>query len=246
MRRLVQWIWQRGIVSTFMAGLVAVLPVVITFGIMNWVATWIHDAIGEGSVIGRALRAIGLKFATNDAFATTIGWLLVIAGIWGVGVVIRWTATDRVLQWFHKTMKRIPLIKSVYGPVQQVVAMFAERDDSEMAGMSVVYCRFGSPESAGLLGLLASPESFQFEGEPCNMIYFPSAPVPMTGYTLFVPTCNVLPVEMDVEALMQVYLSLGVMAGSAVPAKYQPKHPQTKAASRDDSAPDAGKQHPAD
>ena len=37
MTRAVRWLWKRGIVSTFLAGLFALLPIVITVGMMAWV-----------------------------------------------------------------------------------------------------------------------------------------------------------------------------------------------------------------
>ena len=36
MRQSLTWFWQRGILSTFLAGLFALLPIVITLGIMAW------------------------------------------------------------------------------------------------------------------------------------------------------------------------------------------------------------------
>ena len=37
MVRAARWLWKTGILSTFLAGLFAVLPIVITVGIMAWV-----------------------------------------------------------------------------------------------------------------------------------------------------------------------------------------------------------------
>ena len=36
MRRALRWFWKTGMLSTFLAGLFAVLPIVITVGIMAW------------------------------------------------------------------------------------------------------------------------------------------------------------------------------------------------------------------
>jgi uncharacterized membrane protein len=42
------------------------------------------------------------------------------------------------------------------------------------------------------------------------MVYIPTSPVPMTGGLLFVPVDSIRPVDMSVESLMSIYLSMGV------------------------------------
>ena len=43
----------------FLAGLLAVLPAVLTIGIVVWVAGFVHRLIGRGTVIGNGLHRLG-------------------------------------------------------------------------------------------------------------------------------------------------------------------------------------------
>ncbi|NNE00784.1 MAG: DUF502 domain-containing protein [Pirellulaceae bacterium] len=217
MRHFLLTLWKRGFIGTFLTGLFALLPLVVTLWIMNWVAGMLRSVIGPESILGQALRSIGLHFAANQWIATAIGWLFVIACIWLVGLLVSGTARYRWQEWFDGTFKKIPIVKSVYGPVKQVVEMFAKQDESAVTGMQVVHYSVGDNEAAGFLGLLPSKEVYRFQDQDCHIVYLPSAPMPMTGFNMFVPVDRVRIVAMSVEELMQIYFSLGVMTTSVVP-----------------------------
>ncbi|QDT05340.1 hypothetical protein K227x_37400 [Rubripirellula lacrimiformis] len=218
MQKFLLTLWRRGFIGTFLTGLFALLPLVVTLWIMNWVAGMLRGIVGPESLLGQGLRSIGLHFAANQWLATAIGWVFVIAAIWLVGLVVSGTARYRLQEWIDGTFKKIPVVKSVYGPVKQVVEMFSKQDESAMTGMKVVHCYVGEDESAGFLGLLPSTDVYRFQEKDCHIIYLPSAPMPMTGFNMFIPVDHVQVVDMGVEDLMQIYFSLGVMTSSVVPA----------------------------
>ena len=218
MRKFLLTLWNRGFIGTFLTGLFALLPLVITLWIMNWVAGTLRGVVGPESVLGRGLHTIGLRFAANQYVATAIGWIFVVGAIWLVGLLVKGSARYRWQEWFDGTFRKIPVVKSVYGPVKQVVELFSKQDDSAVSGMQVVYCYMGDDESTGFLGLLPSTDVYRFKNKECHVVYLPSAPVPMTGFNMFIPVEHVEVVDMGVEDLMQVYFSLGVMTSSVVPA----------------------------
>ena len=85
---------------------------------------------------------------------------------------------------------------------------------------TVVYCEFGLQHGGGFLALLSSDKVYKFGGHDCYIVYIPTSPIPMSGGIVFVPLAGVQKVEMEVEHLMQIYLSLGVMSEAVVPDKY--------------------------
>ena len=220
MKRAVSWLLERGLVQTFLTGLFALLPLVLTLALMSWVGTWLSMHIGPESTAGQLLRRIGLRFVTNEAFATIAGWALVILAIWLVGLVIRATAKLKLQKLFDNVMNHIPIVRSFYRPLSQVVDLFKKHDPDEMRNLSVVFCTFGDQQSGGFLGLRASPKRFRFRDRECFVVYIPTSPVPMSGGIVFVPTDCVQEVDMGFDELMQIYLSLGVAAGSVVPERY--------------------------
>ena len=222
MTRVVTWVWNRGIVSTFLTGFFTILPIAITLGIMGWMGGKLQQWLGPDSAAGKGLRAVGLRFVTNETVATLIGWMIILGALWLVGAFIKSTAKYKLEEVFEAAITRIPIIKSIYRPVAQVVDLFRRDGQAEMQGMRVVYCTFGEEHGAGFLGLRASESIYRFGARDCYVVYIPTSPLPMSGGIVFVPVEAARTIEMDVEDLMQVYLSLGIMASHVVPAQYNP------------------------
>lgn len=212
--------WRRRVVATFLTGVIVLLPLAVTLAVMGWVGIQIRNAVGPGTFLGDFLRRIGLQFVTDPVVAVGVGWVLVLLAVWFFGLLVQWTAQARWEEAIDGVMRRIPVIRSVYGPVAQVVSLVSRTDANEMKSMKVVYVEFGD-EAAGMLGLLASPQTFRFRQRDCFVVYIPTSPVPMSGGIVFVPRERCHPVEMSVEQLMQIYFSLGVMAEKAVPESYR-------------------------
>jgi uncharacterized membrane protein len=220
MKRVLQWIWQKGFVSTFMAGFFVILPIVITIGIMGWVGALLKTWLGPNSLLGSILQRVGLNYVSNDTLASVIGWVIVLAVIWIVGAIVKSAARYRVENFVHEKLNQVPVVSSIYGPVAKVVGMLKRDEEADMRAMSVVYCEFGMQHGGGFLALLSSEKVYRFSGRDAHIVYIPTSPIPMSGGIVFVPVEAVKPVDMEVEHLMQIYLSLGVMSDAVVPEQY--------------------------
>jgi uncharacterized membrane protein len=174
------------------------------------------------------LRDVGLRFVMDHTIATLIGWALVLIVLWVVGIVIKSTAKYKLAETFDRVISRVPIVSSIFGPVSQVVDMLRQDDPSRVQGMKVVYCAFGQTYGGGCLGLLASEQTYRFGTRTCYVIYIPTAPIPMSGGVVFAPVEDVYPIDMDVEALFQICVSLGVMTSRVMPEHYA-SGPQTSA-----------------
>ena len=226
MRRLVNWIWSHGILSTFLTGLFAILPLVLTVGIVVWVVGFIRGFVGPETMIGNQIERLG--GAPPDGTTATLvqyvfGWAIVLAGIWAFGALLRTTLKNRIESAFSAVIERIPIVSSVYSTANQLVGMVRKSDSSELSGMSAVYCTFGQPEGTGLLALMTTPDVYRFAGRDCHIVYLPTSPVPMTGGILFVPVDDCHVVDMTAEEVMRVYFSLGILAAQVVPQGNQIK-----------------------
>jgi uncharacterized membrane protein len=195
----------------FLAGLLAVLPAVLTIGIVVWVAGFIHRYIGRGTLFGKALQSLGLNFVTNEMAAYAMGWIVVLLGIFGLGLIIEMGARRFLQQLLDAAASRVPLVGSIYGTSKQLVAMFDRKNESELKAMSVVWCFFGD-DGAAILALMPTSQVFQVEGRSYNALIIPTAPVPFGGALMFMPVEVVKPAEISVDALMSIYVSMGITA----------------------------------
>ena len=213
MRRYLNWFWQKGILSTFLAGLFALLPIVITVGIMVWAGGLLRDWLGTESFVGRALSQLGLRFVTDPTVASVLSWVAVLLAIWLLGVLLKSVGKKRIENAFHAAMERIPLINVLYRPVAQVVDMLQRDPTDNLQGMNVVYY-------ACFLGLLASDQVYRFKGQACKVVYVPTSPLPMSGAVVFIAANSVQKVDMKVDDLMKIYFSIGVLSSKVIPDQY--------------------------
>ncbi len=223
MKGFARWIWERGIVGTFLTGLFAILPIAMTAAIIGWVGGKLWVTVEPGTVLGSALRRMGLEpLVDNPTVALIIGGAFVVVAIWALGLLIKSTARHRLDDAFHALVNRIPIVNTIYKPVSQVVGLLKGDDKSDMKGMAVVYCVFGTEGGCGFLGLQASAATYRIGEKDCRLVYVPTSPVPMSGGLLFVPSDAVTTVDMTVDDVMKIYFSLGVLSSQVIPEQYQP------------------------
>lgn len=210
MHRLVTGFWKR-MVAYFLAGLFTILPLVITIAVIGWVASLIQGLIGEDTVVGGWLESMGAIYAAeNETIAYMMGCVLVLAAIFILGVIVQMGFRKLLDKLISPIIRSIPIAGSVYGAATQIIELLEKKDESELKGMSVVYCVFGQENGMGLLALLPTPDRYPINGRDYNIVYIPTSPIPMTGGLLFVPVESVQVVDMSVESLMSIYLSMGV------------------------------------
>jgi uncharacterized membrane protein len=230
MIRAVRWFWRTGLLSTFLAGLFAVLPIVITIGIMAWVGGVLRTWLGPESLVGQALLRMGLRLVTDATVASILGWGLVLLAIWLLGALLKSVGKRRLEISFHAAIERIPLVNVLYRPIAAVVEMLQRDPVDKLQGMKVVYCALGSAGGAGFLGLLVSDHVYRFNGQACHVVYVPTSPLPMSGAVIFAAADSVHRVNMQVDELMKICFSIGVMASKVIPEQYvvQPHSPELR------------------
>jgi uncharacterized membrane protein len=220
MRRAFGWFWKTGMLSTFLTGLFGLLPIVITVGVMAWVGGLLKEWLGAESSVGEALRQLGLQFVTDPIVATVLGWVAVLLAIWLLGALLKSVGKKRIEKAFAGAVERIPLVNVLYRPVAQVIDLLQRERTDTIQGMSVVYCAFGGEGGAGFLGLLVSDQLYRFNGRACHIVYVPTSPLPLSGVVVFAAADSVHRVDMQVDGLMKIYLSIGVMSSKVIPDQY--------------------------
>ena len=209
-----RYAWEKGVASAFLAGLFVLLPVILTFLIIEWIVARLRGALGPGSVLDDLLTSGGssLTGPGHQILAFWLGLAVALVGVWALGVLAKAQARRKLDTWIDALFSRVPLVRSIYKPVSQVVRMLNTDNKDEFKGMSVVMCRFGGDGGAEVLALLTTPEVFIVDGKRRQLVYLPTSPIPMSGGLVFVPEDSVSAVPgMDADDLMKIYFSLGAL-----------------------------------
>jgi uncharacterized membrane protein len=209
----------KSISGFFIAGVLAILPVVITVAIIAWAGNLVNQFLGPQTMFGGALRRLGLTFATGATSAYIVGAILVLAFIFVIGVVVEAGAKKLLQRLQDAVLKRIPVIGNVYSTSRQLVSLVEKKPDDNLKAMAPVFCYFGRDGGPAALALLVSPERFCVRGKDYYIVIIPTAPVPIGGALLFVPTDTVQPADLSMEALISIYVSMGVTAPQFFPPR---------------------------
>jgi uncharacterized membrane protein len=181
----------------FLSGLVAVVPLALTAALLVWLGVQSERLLG-GSV--RLLLPDSLVFPG-------LGLILGIGVVFGVGLLMQLWLVQQLFQFGEALLGRIPLIKTIYGSIRDVMQMFS-RHDGEDTGKPVIVRLPGREEA--LLGFVTRDGlSKELGGEDTVAVYLPMS-YQIGGYTLLLAHDQVEPLDMSAQDAMRFVLTAGI------------------------------------
>jgi uncharacterized membrane protein len=207
------------IARIFLAGLLVLLPILVTVIVTAWVAQLLQTYAGPNSLIGRLIVLLGLNLASSDTGAYFLGFLIILGCIFLLGLFVETRLWPLVQTGLDSLISRIPLVSNVYELSKRFVAIVDRSGNkNNLQSMRPVWCFFGGEGGAAVLGLMPSPDPVQIGEHSYVGLLVPSAPVPFGGALIYVPTDWVKPADGGVERLMNVYVSMGVTPPQSMPS----------------------------
>ena len=208
----------RHLLSLFVTGLLAALPLAATIAIFWWAASLIVRWLGPGSAVGSVLVKVGLGVTGSEV----VGYLFSVAVIAGaivlLGAFVQAGLQRSAAPILDAILRRIPVVRTVYDLAHRMVGLFKPGQAEGLRSMRPVWCHFGGPGGASVLALLSSPQPVDVAGRRCLAVLVPTAPVPVGGGLLYVPEDWVSPARISIEALTSLYVSMGVTSPQHLPA----------------------------
>ena len=196
---------------TFLAGLLAALPLALTITVIVWLVEYIQLFLGPNSAFGQFMESFGLKFVSSEISAYFLGIISVLLIIYLLGVFVEAGMKNRWQALIDGILNRVPLVRKVYNAINKLVLMFDTKDQADIKSMGAVMCFFGGRGGGtGVLALLTSPEKINQHGVDYYSIMIPTAPVPFGGAILFVPVDWVEHVDIGFDGLLNIYMSMGI------------------------------------
>jgi uncharacterized membrane protein len=180
---------------SFITGFFVTVPLIVSvaalvwiFGIVDGVATPI-----AARVLGRAVPGLGV--------------LVTLAVILGVGVVATNVIGKRVLQQLESWLLHVPVFKTIYAPVKQLVAAFSPDNEAGFKKVVIV----DDPKRGMVLGFLT--REFTLDrgrgAEPLVAVYVPTNHLYL-GDVLVCASEHVTYPDLSVEEAVRVFLTGGV------------------------------------
>jgi uncharacterized membrane protein len=180
---------QAHIRQTFIAGVFAVVPLVVTIFII-W---WIDDK----------MNAISRHFFHDKPIPFHLGVLVAIGVIFATGLVTRSLLGKALLKLVDGILMRLPVVRQLYLGWKQI-ALTPGGSEGTFSRVVLIPDEFGSMKLLGFTsGRIVEAD------EPCYCVFVPSSPNPITGRLYFVPLEKCQIIAMTAEEAFKVVLSTG-------------------------------------
>jgi uncharacterized membrane protein len=185
---------------TFISGVAALLPIVITIALLYWLG-----------VTAEALLGGLIRFAIPEGYYVPgLGVIVAVVAILLIGILTRNFLVRTLFDWSGALFARIPVVKSIYGALKDFSDLMSS-DRREQLGRVAVIDVPGLP--GRLVGFLTRERCTDLpaplDGEDIVAIYLPLS-YQIGGYTLLVPRSAVTPIEMSVEDALRFTLTAGM------------------------------------
>ena len=194
------------ILKRVLQGLAAVLPIGITLYLVYWLF----------AAIERLLKPVVVWVAGEPAYFTGLGLLAAIPLLFLAGLLVNAFGIRYLVKLSDSLLNRIPLVKSVYGGLQDMMRVFSLAEDRELK--TVVSVDMGN--DTHLIGFVTGKSAGErlFPGDEGNAakvgVYLPMS-YQIGGFTVYVEQDRLRQLDIGVEEAMRI----AVTGGAPAPAK---------------------------
>ena len=200
---------KRGLMSRlrayFLAGVLVTAPLGLT-GLLSW---WFIDFVDEKItplIPDRYNPETYLPFGIPGLGLLVLLIAVTLIGALTAGLIGRW-----LLQTGERALNRMPVVRSIYSAIKQIFeTVLAQQSNAFREAVLVEYPRRGIWAIGFITGTTKGEVQNLTEEETVN-IFLPTTPNPTSGFLLFVPKSDVVPLGMSVEEAVKMVISGGIV-----------------------------------
>lgn len=192
----------KGIGKIMFQGLVAMLPAVLTIYILYWLVR------SAEMVLGSFLEIL----LPEGWYLPGMGLLVGLAGTLVLGILLNAFLVRRMFDLSESLMNRIPLVKTLYGPLKDFVGFFATKRETQFNQVVALDLEFGGLPMR-MIGFVTRSD---FHGLPPGIgsdgevaVYLPLS-YQIGGYTVIVPRSRITPIDMSTHRAMGFVVTGGL------------------------------------
>lgn len=206
---------KRILARTFLQGLAVVLPLLVTIAVLHWL----------GAAAERALGPWIQRVLPPHLYVPGLGIALACLGILLAGLLMKLWLARRLVWLFEHLLARIPLVKTIYGSVRDLMRFLSKSGDRQPVDQVVLVTLAPTTRLLGLVtreSLSEFPDSVQRDE---IAVYLPMS-YQIGGFTVFVPRSAITPLTLSVEDGLRFAMTAGVSLDESDP----PPSPTAKSA----------------
>lgn len=187
------------------AGLLVIVPLVITLGVLNWIIGTLDQTLAILPQAWQPDRLLGMHIPGFGVILTLLILLL-------VGGIASNFIGRKLVGWGDALVRRIPVVRSIYSSVKQVSdTVFSDSGNAFRTAVLVQWPREGVWTVAFVTGQPSGEVAALLRDEYVS-VFVPTTPNPTGGYFVLVRKSECIELEMSVDAALKYIVSMGVVA----------------------------------
>lgn len=189
----------------FLAGFLVTAPLGITVLIAWWIINFIDEWVTP-LIPTKYNPETYLPFSLPGLGLLILFIALTLIGALTAGLMGRW-----VVRTGERILNRMPVVRSVYSAFKQIFeTILAQQSNAFREAVLIEYPRRGIWAIGFITGTTKGEVQSLTLEETVN-IFLPTTPNPTSGFLLFVPREEVVPLDMSVEEAVKMVISGGIV-----------------------------------
>ena len=189
----------------FLAGILVTAPLGITALLAWWIINFVDERITP-LIPDKYNPETYLPFSLPGLGLLILFIVLTLIGALTAGLLGRW-----IVNTGERILNRMPVVRSVYSAIKQIFeTVLAQQSNAFREAVLVEYPRRGI-WAVGFITGTTKGEVQNLTLEETVNIFLPTTPNPTSGFLLFVPREEVVPLDMSVEEAVKMVISGGIV-----------------------------------
>ncbi len=187
-----------------LAGMVIAAPLVVTYLLLRFIFVNLDELLEPAftRALGRSIPGLGL--------------IALVVILYALGLLATNIIGRALIHRGERILLSIPVFKEIYGPARHTMQAMSHAGQTAFRRVVLVeYPRKGIKSMGFATGSFRDRQ-----GQEMTIVYFPSTPLPTTGFIVFFPPAEVEDAGIPVDAAVRLFVSGGV-----VPSQEQPAAP---------------------
>lgn len=190
--------------SYLLAGLVVWLPILITIGVLRFIIDLLDNTL---ALIPKAYQPEQLIGHYIPGFGVILSLVILLV----TGIIATNYFGQRLVEWGESILARIPLVRSIYKTVKQVInAVLSTNSEAFRKVVLIEYPRKGLWSIAFQTGAANAAINDKTKIEMVS-VFIPTTPNPTSGFLMMLPRSDIVELDMSIDEALKFIISLGVM-----------------------------------
>lgn len=182
----------------FLTGLFILIPLIATIYIVYVIISFFEPLVSP------FVRNMFFRLSGRELYIPGAGFVLFIVITYLTGTIASNYFGKTLLSRGEKILKRIPVVKSIYGSVKEMTEAFSSDKIKSFKEAVLVEFPFAGRYTIGFV-----TKRVEIEGEPFCAVFIPPTPIPTAGFLIMVREEELKFLDIPIDTAVKYIISLG-------------------------------------